>query len=119
MDSKQAAGGVFTAEKGDRVRSLDELDAYIRVVRPGTMILVGALALVLAALIVWSLTGTIPYTTTVNGYITTYYRMNYFFYSKADDVDGWDRMLKQYDGLNEKEKMIWNKKRVVFFPGCL
>ena len=44
MDTKQKTGGVFTLEGRDRVRSTEELDAYIRVIKPGTLIIVIALA---------------------------------------------------------------------------
>ena len=71
MDTKQRTGGVFTLENGDRVRSPEELDAYIRVIKPGTLIIVIALALVLIALTVWGYTGTLPVTKSVNGVITS------------------------------------------------
>ena len=71
MEKRQTTAGVFTAENRDRVRSPEELDAYIRVVRPGMLILVIALALVLVALIVWGYTGTLPVTKSVSGVMTS------------------------------------------------
>lgn len=71
MDTKQKSGGIFTTGDLDRVRSPEELDAYIRIVKPGTLILVIALTLVLAALILWGFTGTLPVTESVSGIMTT------------------------------------------------
>ncbi|MBQ6398927.1 MAG: hypothetical protein IJI21_02285 [Clostridia bacterium] len=49
------------------MRSPEELDTYIRIVSPGTLILVTALALVLAALMIWGCTGTLPVTKRASG----------------------------------------------------
>ena len=103
METKQKTGGVFSLESRDRVRSPEELDAYIRVVRPGTLILVIALALVLVALAVWGCTGTLPVTKNVNGVITSiekrrensyaYYGRDYF--ETADEYP--DEVVKRND----------------------
>lgn len=103
MDTKQTTGGIFSAENRNRVRSPEELDAYIRVVRPGTLILVIALALVLVALIVWGYTGTLPVTKNVSGGMTTiekrmeysyaYYGWDYF----AEEKDMPTEELQRYD----------------------
>ena len=71
MDTKQKTDGIFTLGDRERVRSPEELDAYIRIVKPGTLILVIALALVLAALIIWGFTGTLPVTKSVSGMISS------------------------------------------------
>lgn len=88
MDMKQEKSGVFTTGNQDRVRSPEELDAYIRIVKPGTLLLVIALVLVLVALIVWGNIGTLPVTKNVSGVMTTiekrmdnsyeYYHRDYF-----------------------------------------
>lgn len=87
MDDK-TTGGIFTSGDRDRVRSPEELDAYIRVIRPGALILVIAMTVVVAALIIWGCTGTMPVTKNANGVMTTiqnrmdnsdkYYGRNYF-----------------------------------------
>ena len=88
MDIKQEKSGVFTTKNQDRVRSPEELDAYIRVVKPGTLLLVIAMVLVLAALIIWGNIGTLPVTKNVSGVMTNienrmdnsyeYYHRDYF-----------------------------------------
>ena len=88
MDMKEEKSGVFTTKNRDRVRSPEELDAYIRVVKPGTLLLVIAMVLVLAALIIWGNIGTLPVTKKVSGVMTTienrmnnsyeYYHRDYF-----------------------------------------
>ena len=67
MDTKQNSNGIFAADNQNRVRSPEELDNYIRVQKPGTLILVLALALVVVALIVWGFIGTLPVTKNVTG----------------------------------------------------
>lgn len=103
MDKKQENRGVFTVEGQDRVRSPEELDAYIRVVRPGTVLLVAALALVMIALVVWGFYGTLPITKNVSGVMTNietrmensqaYYDRDYFEAEKALPVEE----LQRYD----------------------
>ena len=51
---------MFSQESSDRIRSPERLNEYIRAVTPGTWILITALALVMAALIFWGMTGSIP-----------------------------------------------------------
>ena len=53
---------VFDFENEDRVESPERLNEYIRVVNPGTWVMVSGLFLVLVAFIVWGFTGTIPQT---------------------------------------------------------
>ena len=53
---------VFDFESEDRVESPERVNEYIRVVSPGTWVMVSGLFLVLVAFIVWGFTGTIPQT---------------------------------------------------------
>ena len=50
-----------------RAASCDGLDNYIQVSKPGLLIIIGALSLVLVATVVWGFIGTIPVTLTVTG----------------------------------------------------
>lgn len=93
MDTKQTTGGIFSAENRNRVRSPEELDAYIRVVRPGTLILVIAMALILLALIVWGCTGTLPVTKSVSGGMTTIEKRMEYSYAYY----GWDYFAAEKD----------------------
>ena len=56
----EARRGIFTRESAEMIRTPEKLNEYIRAVTPGTWILIAALALVMAALIFWGLTGSIP-----------------------------------------------------------
>lgn len=112
MDTRQKTGGIFTAGDRDRVRSPEELDAYIRIVKPGTLILVIALTLVLAALIIWGFTGTLPVTKSVSGMMTsienrrenalTYYGRD-IFGSEPDMTDEERQRCDAYFFLNAYE----------------
>ena len=129
MDIKQEKRGVFTADESARVRSPEELDAYIRVVRPGTLILVIALALILLALVIWGYAGTLPVTKSVSGVMTTiekrmdnsyeYYHRDYFEDEKALPAEE----LQRYDAyffLNAFEfsgEELMGKEVVVTRPG--
>lgn len=57
---KSPSGSIFSKERGEGVRSPEKLNQYIQVVTPGTWLLAAALALVIAAVIFWGLSGTIP-----------------------------------------------------------
>ena len=129
MDTKQTTGGIFSAENRNRVRSPEELDAYIRVVRPGTLILVIAMALILLALIVWGCTGTLPVTKSVSGVIGTiekrmknsyeYYHRDYFEEEKALSDEELQRndayfFLNAYDFSGEE---LMGKEITVTRPG--
>ena len=56
----EARRGIFTRESAEMIRTPEKLNEYIRAVTPGTWILIAALALVMVAVIVWGLTGSIP-----------------------------------------------------------
>ena len=51
----------------ERVVSPEALDAYVRVAKPGVLIMVASLFVFVAALLIWGFTGTLPKTITVNG----------------------------------------------------
>ena len=116
---------------GDRehIQSPEELTAYIRLVRPGTLILVLALALVFVALIIWGCTGTLPVTKSVNGVMTTiekrmnnsfaHYHRDYFEAEKSFPKE----KLERYDAyffLNAYEysgEDLLGKEIIVSCPG--
>jgi len=64
---EKTSGGIFSRESVNSIRSPEKLNEYIRAVTPGTWILIGALALVMAALIFWGVTGYIPVYLTAKG----------------------------------------------------
>lgn len=103
MDKNRTTDGVFARWDQEGVHSPEELDAYIRVIKPGTLIIVTALVLVLIALAVWGCTGTLPVTKNVNGVINSieqrrensyaYYGHDYF--ETADEYP--DELVKRKD----------------------
>ena len=73
-DANQAAnteekspGGIFSRESTQAIRSPEKLNEYIRAITPGTWILIAALALVMAALVFWGVSGSIPVYLTSKG----------------------------------------------------
>ena len=64
---KKTSGSTFSRESSEMIRSPEKLNEYIRAVTPGTWILIAALALVMAALIFWGVTGSIPVYLTAKG----------------------------------------------------
>ena len=59
-EEKKTSGGIFSQESAEMIRSPEKLNEYIRAITPGTWILITALALVMAALIFWGVSGWIP-----------------------------------------------------------
>ncbi len=57
---QQSFVGIFDRESEDQVRSPEKLNEYIRVATPGRWLFVAALALVLAAFVIWGLIGAVP-----------------------------------------------------------
>lgn len=66
-EGKKTSGGIFTRESAEMIRSPEKLNEYIRAITPGTYILIAALALVMAALIFWGVSGWIPVYLSVKG----------------------------------------------------
>ena len=60
---------LFRQESIDRMQSPEKIDEYIRVSTPSAWILALALALIVAGVLVWGFTGSIPKTVTVQGVI--------------------------------------------------
>lgn len=56
----QSYTSVFDRESEDQVRSPEKLNEYIRVSTPAAWLLAAALALVLAALVIWGMIGSVP-----------------------------------------------------------
>ncbi len=54
------ARSIFDVESEDKVESPERLNEYIRVAGPGVWVVVAALAIVLAAFLIWGFTGSIP-----------------------------------------------------------
>jgi hypothetical protein len=59
-EEPKTPGGIFSRESAETIRSPEKLNEHIRAVTTGTWILIAALALVMAALIFWGVTGSIP-----------------------------------------------------------
>ena len=57
---KSSYTSVFDRESKDQVRSPDKLNEYIRVSTPAVWLLAAALAVVLAALLIWGMMGSVP-----------------------------------------------------------
>lgn len=66
---KMEQRSIFRKESLDRMASPERLDEYIKVVKPSLWIVVLAAVLLVASLIVWGFTGTIPKTLNMRGYI--------------------------------------------------
>ena len=64
---KPSYTSVFDRESKDQVKSPDKLNEYIRVSTPAVWLLAAALAVVLAALIIWGTTGSVPVNTKTTG----------------------------------------------------
>lgn len=64
---QQPSGGIFSRESSEAIRSPEKLNEYIHAITPGTWILITALALVMAALIFWGVSGWIPVYLSVKG----------------------------------------------------
>ena len=77
---KSSYTSVFDRESKDQVKSPDKLNEYIRVSTPAVWLLAAALAVVLAALIIWGTTGSVPVNTKTTG---VGMRMDF----KADEVN--------------------------------
>lgn len=77
---KSSYTSVFDRESKDQVKSPDKLNEYIRVSTPAVWLLAAALAVVLAALIIWGTTGSVPVNIKTTG---VGMRMDF----NADEVD--------------------------------
>lgn len=64
---KSSYTSVFDRESKDQVKSPDKLNEYIRVSTPAVWLLAAALAVVLAVLIIWGTTGSVPVNTKTTG----------------------------------------------------
>lgn len=62
---------IFRQKSLDRISSPEEIDNYIRVTRPSLWLALGVIILLLAALILWSVTARIETTMVVDGQTVT------------------------------------------------
>lgn len=62
---------IFRQKSLDRISSPEEIDNYIRVTRPSLWLALGVIILLLAALILWSVTARIESTMVVDGQTVT------------------------------------------------
>ena len=62
---------IFRQKSLDRISSPEEIDNYIRVTRPSLWLALGVIILLLAALILWSVTARIEATMVVDGQTVT------------------------------------------------
>lgn len=58
---------LFRRSSLDRIASPEQLDDYIRVTGPSLWVTLGAVAILLAAVLVWSVTGALPTTLSLSG----------------------------------------------------
>lgn len=58
---------LFRKSSLDKVTGPEQLDDYIRVASPSLWVMLGAVVLLLIAVLVWSVTGELPTTLTLNG----------------------------------------------------
>jgi len=81
----------LTANEAMREKPQEELDEYIRVSRPGVIVVIISLLVILAAVIAWGFVGTLPVTETVTGPVIdpTYYSKTVLeknpYFKKIDD----------------------------------
>ncbi len=112
METKKATDTAGKKDKRSRVRSPEELDAYIRVVRPGTALLIGAFTLIVVALVVWGVTGSLPVTVGAKGVLgTDYARMA----ARAEAEDMMDNLLESTANLTDEELEVLGKQYVYCF----
>ena len=62
---------IFRQKSLDRISSPEEIDNYIRVTRPSLWLALGVIILLLAALILWSVTARIEATMVMDGQTVT------------------------------------------------
>lgn len=112
MDAKKAANTTEKKDKRDRVRSPEELDVYIRVVRPGTVLLIGAFTLIVVALVVWGVTGSLPVTVSAKGVLySEYHRL----VSQATREDRLEELNEEVANLSEDQRSILEQMEVYCF----
>jgi hypothetical protein len=84
----------------ERIVSPEALDAYVRVTKPGVLLIIAALFVIVAALLIWGFTGTLPQTLTANGVwndngeIVCYVEVAQL----EGDVDGCSAVIRTADG---------------------
>ena len=62
---------IFRQKSLDRISSPEEIDNYMKVTRPSLWLTLGVIVLLLAALILWSVTARVEATAVVDGQIVT------------------------------------------------
>ena len=58
---------IFRKKSLDKISSPEEIDQYMRVTSPSLWLVFGAILVLLAAILIWSVTGQIESTVLVNG----------------------------------------------------
>lgn len=112
MEANTAAETVGKQDDRNRVRSPEELDAYIRVVRPGTIFLIGAFTLVVVALVVWGLTGSLPITINAKGvYYSEYARAA----TQAVEEGRLEEFKETTESLSEEDRASFGESYVYCF----
>lgn len=112
MEAKKATD---TAEKKDersRVRSPEELDAYIRVVHPGTVLLIGAFTLIVVALIVWGVTGKLPVNVSCKGVLNSEYNRQAAFAAEEGNLQEFEQSIAE---LSEEDRSEYEHPHVYCF----
>jgi hypothetical protein len=97
----------FNKEAMDRVLSPEALDNYIRVTKPAAWLLIGALLLLVAAVFVWGVNGSLPETLTANCALTGSGAVAYVDVQQfSDDIDGCEARIVTADGRTLSAKVV-------------
>lgn len=79
--------------KSENENSRDGLDEYIRVSKPGMLVIIGALLILVAAVLIWGFVGKLPVTETVTGVVYNPQKLRDYGY-KRDSVLNSDVEIK-------------------------
>lgn len=98
-------------EQSGIAESSESLDEYIRVGKPGIYVVLGAMLLVLAAVIIWGLIGKLPVTETVKA-LAVDTEMVKKYYQNGDmkhspNIEAYLRMLAKEDILNNSDQLMF------------
>jgi len=65
--AEEESGGLFRKSAQDRISSPEQLDKYIKVANPSVWVTLAAVIVFLVAITIWSFSGRIPTTVSING----------------------------------------------------
>ena len=102
MDKKS----IFRQESLDSVASPEKLNNYIKVSNPSIWLVILALFLLVAGVLVWGTTGTLPKTMSVNGVVTNSQTVTCYIGTSNMDTDILGCQAKIYPPQNRNEDLI-------------